>query len=181
MIFETKEYTVKDNLKITLKTPDAAEAMDVLNFIQRSAGQTPFLLSSPEDFNIPVEKEEAFLKSQREGNDYFIAVYDNGEIVGDCGLNFMRHVKDRHRCSVGITIDEKYWGKGIGSLLFDVMIELAKNTPEIEQIELGVISVNERAKRLYKSKGFEKTGVIKNALKLSDGTYLDEEMMVKFL
>ena len=181
MYYQAKEFTAKDNLKVVLKTPEVTEAADLLEFIRRVADQTPFLLSSSEDFNFPVEKEEAFLKAQIETKDYFIAVYVDNKIVGDCGLSFMRHVKDRHRCTIGITIDEKYWGKGIGSLLFDVMIDLAKNTEGIEQIELGVISINDRAKHLYLSKGFEKTGVIKNALKLQDGTYLDEEMMVKFL
>ena len=54
-------------------------------------------------------------------------------------------------------------------------------TEGIEQLELGVIANNEKAKRLYTKKGFVKTGDIPHELKLKDGTYLDGETMVLFL
>ena len=63
MYYQAKEFTAKDNLKVVLKTPEVTEAADLLEFIRRVADQTPFLLSSSEDFNFPVEKEEAFLKN----------------------------------------------------------------------------------------------------------------------
>lgn len=181
MIYSEKEFIVKDNLKVVLKTPEVSEAKELLEFIKKITGQTDFLLSSSEDFKFDVEGEEKWIKANREGNDYFIAVYVDGKIVGDCSLNLNRHLKDKHRSSIGIGIDKEYWSKGIGSLLFDEMIKLAKNTKDLEQIELGVISTNKRAKRLYENKGFIKTGIIPNALKLKDGTYLDEELMTKFL
>ena len=81
----------------------------------------------------------------------------------------------------GLAVSEEYRGLGIGSILFDIMIDLAKKTPGIEQIELDVIGVNERAKRLYTSKGFVKVGDKPHQLKLKDGTYLDGENMVLFL
>lgn len=50
-----------------------------------------------------------------------------------------------------------------------------------EQIELGVIDGNERAKALYEKSGFVETGRYKNAMKYDDGTYRDEIMMWKKL
>ena len=46
-----------------------------------------------------------------------------------------------------------------------------------EQIELGVIDGNERAKALYEKAGFVETGRYKNAMKYDDGTYRDEIIM----
>ena len=61
------------------------------------------------------------------------------------------------------------------------MIKLAKETEGIEQIELDVVAVNERAKHLYTKKGFKKVGDIPHQLKLSNGTYLDGESMILVL
>ena len=181
MIYEEKEFVVKDNIKVILKTPNKEDAKEVLDFIVRICGQTDFLLSSPEDKKFNVADEERWIESYKESKNYFVCAYVDGKLVGDCNLDFRSHLKDKHRALVGIGIDKEYWNKGIGSLLFDELINLAKKTDGIEQIELGVISINERAKHLYEKKGFVKTGVIPKAIKLKDGTYLDEELMTKFL
>ena len=82
---------------------------------------------------------------------------------------------------MGIGIQKEYWNLGIGTILFNEMIETARNTPGIEQVELGVISINERAKHLYNKMGFKKVGTLPHQLKLPDGTYYDEDIMVLFL
>jgi len=81
---------------------------------------------------------------------------------------------------VGIAIDEKYWGQGIGSVLFDEMIKFAQDKG-LEQMELDVNTNNTRALHLYKSKGFEIVGTIPRALKIGEGQYYDEHQMVKIL
>ena len=184
MIYEPKEFILKDGRKVIFKTPEISDAKKLLNSIITVANSTDFLLSTEQDFEHYVKditKEENFIASAREGTDYLIAVYDNDVIVGNCSLNFKRFQKERHRASIGIAIQKPYWDKGIGSLLFDEMIKLAKQKEEIELIELDVIATNERAKHLYMKKGFVKTGDIPRQLKLKDGTYLDGEAMVLFL
>lgn len=181
MIYEAKEFTVKDGLKVVFKTPEKSEAKELLDFIRSIAGQTEFLLSSPEDRKFDLAGEEQFIESYRDNNSWFIAAYVDGKIIGDCGLNFGSHMKDKHRGNIGIGIDREYWNKGIGSLMFDEMIRIARETEGIEQLELGVNNRNLRAKHLYQKKGFEFTGSIPRALKLHDGTYCDEELMTKFL
>ena len=99
----------------------------------------------------------------------------------------MKDDVDRHlleeaaAAAIGIAITKEYQSMGIGSLLFDEMIKIAKQTPGVEQIELDVIDNNEKGLRLYKSKGFVQTGTIPHQLKLKDGTYLNGLTMVLFL
>jgi len=181
MIYPKTEFVLKNGLKVTLKTPEKADAEKLLSFIRTLAGQTDYLLSSPEDFQFSVEREESFLESFQNSKNWLIAVYDGDKVIADCNLDFYTHVKDRHRGSVGIGVEQSYWGMGIGSLLFDELIRLAKETEGMEQLELGVISANQRAKHLYEKKGFVSTGKIPRALKCKDGTYYDEELMTKFL
>lgn len=181
MLYEEKEFTVKNGLKVKIRSPRRDDAKELLDFIIDVSGQTDFLLSSPGDRPYDIEKEAAFIESCIDGPNWFLIVTVDGKIIGDCGLNFNKHIKDKHRSSVGISIDKQYCNCGIGSLLFDEMIRLARETDGIEQIDLGVISGNERAKHLYEKKGFKKTGFIPNAIKLKDGTYYDEELMTLFL
>lgn len=185
MFYKAKEFVVKNGLKVTLKSPEVSEATLLLNAIIDVAGHTDFIIALPEDFQPMIEdirKEEAFIKNALDNpNGMMIAVYVDNVIVGNCALNFYPHIKNRHRGTIGIAITPKYQGMGIGSLLFDEMINIAKNRPGVSQLELGVMKDNAKAKRLYTSKGFVKTGDMPRALRLKDGTYLDEELMIKYL
>lgn len=181
MIYNEKEFTLKDGLKVTLKTPKPEEAEAVISFMTKLFAQTDYFLSSPEDYEGKVEGEKRFLEGFKDNDDYFIAAYADGEIIGDCSLNFCKHHKDKHRCSLGIGVDKTYWGRGLGNLFMDEIIRLAEEKENIEQIELGVADCNERALRLYEKKGFSRTGVIPKAFKQKDGSYFDEVMMTRFL
>ena len=181
MIYAERKFTLKNGRTVTLKTPEEKDAAEMLTLIKALCRYSPYLLSSPEDFGNDPEKERAFISSVRAGGNCFIAVYAEGQAIGDCNIDFFTHIKDRHRCSVGIALLPEFRGMGIGSLLFDEMIRLAREHKGTEQIELGVISENTAAIRLYESKGFEKTGVIPRAIRDQDGTFHDEIIMVKIL
>lgn len=71
-------------------------------------------------------------------------------------------------------------GKGVGRILIQKVIERARKLSGMEQINLTVVSANERAKRLYNLFGFETFSIEINAIKYK-GKYFDEETMVLFL
>ena len=185
MIYQAKEFTLKNGLKVVIKSPEVSDAPKLLESIIKTSATTDYITSLPEDYQKYLDdmsKEEAFIRNANESkNDYIIAVYVNDIIVGNCFLGFLANVKTRHRGTVGIAITNEYRSMGIGSILFDEMINIARNREGVEQLELDVIKDNIAAKRLYTSKGFVKTGDIPRELKLRDGTYLDAEKMVLYL
>lgn len=184
MIYPAKEFVLKNGLKVIVKSPEVSDALNLLDSVVNVAKSTDFLLGEPEDYDKyyqDIKLEEDFINSFINNKDYLLCVYLNDKIIGNSALRFFTHFKDRHRVNVGIAIQKEYQGLGIGSLLFDIMIDIAKHTEGIEQMELDVISTNEKAKRLYTKKGFVKTGDLPHELKLKDGTYLDSELMVLFL
>ena len=183
MVYEPKEFLLKDGKKVIFKSPEPRDAKLMIDNIVAVASSTDNLLSAPHDFDkyyADISLEERWIVSNREGPNYLIAVYLNGVIIGSCSLNMRPQEKAKHRATIGIAIQKQYWGKGIGSLLFDEMIQIGKGIG-LEQIELHVIASNDRAKRLYAKKGFVKTGNLPHELKLKDGSYLDGETMVLFL
>ena len=88
--------------------------------------------------------------------------------------------KTRHRGQVAIALLKDYWGLGIGTAMFEEMIDKARQE-KLEQLELEVIEGNQRAIGLYHKMGFVCTGEKPNAIRLEDGSSLKELMMVKVL
>ena len=182
MIYQAKEFTLKNGLKVILKSPEISDAPKMVDCIIEVTKTTDYLNGLPEDYQKyldDMKKEEAFLEGINSSDDsYMIAVFYQDIIIGSCALNFGTMIKTKHRGTIGIAIRKEYRGLGLGSILFDEIINIAKNRESATQLELGVIKDNIIAKKLYISKGFVKTGDVPRALRLQDGTYLDEEMMV---
>ena len=120
----------------------------------------------PEEIEITLEEEKDFIKDiASRDNEIMIAAFINNELAGNAALTCMsNNLKLKHRAVFGISIKEKYWNNGIGSTLIKEIIKEAKKMG-YEQIELGVFSDNEKARRLYERSGFEVWGKNKSAFK----------------
>lgn len=160
-------------------TDDDAEML--LKYLKETAVETRFLVKEPEEIDMTTEEEKAFIKRQNEseGNIMLLGFLD-GEFVGNCALNGMGLFRFRHRVTLGIALYQKFTGLGIGKVMMQTLIRLAKEMG-YEQLELNVIANNERAIALYKKMGFEICGTTKNASKYKDDTYADEHLMVRML
>lgn len=185
MIYKAKEFTLKNGQKVILKSPEISDAYQMIDCIIDVSRTTDYITSLPEDYQVyldDMKKEEAFLEGHNKSPDkYMISVFIDNRIIGSCALRFGETIKTKHRGTIGIAIREEYRGLGLGSILFDEVINIAKNREDATQLELGVMKDNIIAKKLYTSKGFIKTGDVPRALRLVDGTYLDEETMVLYL
>ena len=105
----------------------------------------------------------------------------DGKVSGNCHLMMNGKMKIRHRANVAIALLKEYWGLGIGTKMFEAMLDAARANPDLMQVELEVVEGNDRAMALYKKMGFEVYGVRPNAIKLKDGTLLSETLMVNKL
>ncbi|MGN0505638.1 MAG: GNAT family N-acetyltransferase [Lachnospiraceae bacterium] len=181
MIFEEKKINLKNGKTAVLKTPCVEDAEKMLNYIKTACGETEFLLRYPEEWDISVEKEEAWVKRLIASPDTLaITCYVDCAVAGSCEINFRGGMKTSHRATVSIAILKDFWNLGIGSAMFEELIAAAlKRGTEI--MELEFVEGNERAKHLYEKFGFRVISEKPNALKLKDGTYLKEFYMQKYL
>ena len=81
---------------------------------------------------------------------------------------------------MGIALFQKYTGMGIGKILIEKLLQIAKEKG-FEQMELEVAAENERAVHLYKKLGFQIYGTFPDNRKYKDGTYGDTFWMMKKL
>lgn len=183
MIFEDKKITLKDGRTAILKTPCIEDAEKMLHYIKKACGETDFLTRYPEEWdNISVESEEKWVRNLRDSQSALaITCYIDGEIAGNCEINFRGGMKTSHRATVAIAILKEYWNLGIGSAMFAELIAAAEERPEIEIVELEFVEGNDRARALYEKYGFKIVGERPNAFKLKDGRLLKEYFMQKEL
>ena len=65
-----------------------------------------------------------------------------------------------------------YWGLSIGSIMLDTLLGWARATQTITKVDLRVRVDNQRAIRLYESRGFVREGTLRKEIYL-DGQYYD--------
>ena len=154
-----KIITLKDGRTCILRNGTEKDGQAVLDNFILTHEQTDNLLSYPDESNITVEQEGQFLKSRTESScEIEILAEVDGIVAGLAGISSLGiREKIRHRADFGISIDQAYWGFGIGSALTDACIECAKKAG-YEQIELNVVADNIRAIDMYGKAGFVEFG-----------------------
>jgi RimJ/RimL family protein N-acetyltransferase len=103
----------------------------------------------------------------------------DGKVVGNCVINFFNNIKTKHRAGVAIALISEFWNQGIGTKMFEEMIRLAESREGVMQLELEFVEGNARARHLYEKMGFRIAGVHPNAIRLKDGTLLNNYLMIK--
>ncbi|MGO1357159.1 GNAT family N-acetyltransferase [Alkalibacterium gilvum] len=178
MRYKDKIIVLKDGAKCLLRSPDEQDAAAMLQYMKITSLETHYMLRYPEEIQLTEEKEVELLKNCLESElDIMIAAFVNDELVGNAGLHSVNnYIKSSHRATFGISLREKYWNRGIGSVLVKEIIKMAEKIG-YEQIELGVFDDNIKARKIYSKFGFNEWGRVKNAYKLKDGTYHDEIVM----
>jgi RimJ/RimL family protein N-acetyltransferase len=114
-------------------------------------------------------------KKVADGDAIAIVAEIDSHVVGFCEVSRNQPGSDiSHRAGLGIHVNKDSRSKGVGTALMRGMLQRCKGRFEI--IELGVLTVNNVAKRLYGKFGFKTFGVRPRSIKRGD-MYLDMELM----
>lgn len=181
MKIEPRTFTLPSGEVLTVRSlcADDAEALNAFRYATYS--ETYFMARYPEECVYSPETAASLAACEESPFDFEVGAFDGKEQVGRIGVCCVRSMlKYRHRAYVGISIEQKYWGCGLGSYLMQLAIDQTRANG-FEQLELGVYSDNSRAIHLYEKFGFKRYGIQPRAFKLKDGTYRDEIIMVKML
>ena len=181
MIIEDVWFELKDGRKALLRSPKEEDIESTLEYLVISAKETEYILRHPEECGKYTAEGEKILFEQKNAspNEAMIMCIVDGKVIGNCEINFFKGIKTRHRANVAIALRSEFWNQGIGTKMFQEMIRLAENREGVMQIELDFVEGNSRARHLYEKMGFRITGVRPNAVRLKNGTLLNEYMMIK--
>lgn len=176
-----EETVVIRGKEVLLRNPEEDDAQMLLDYLKITCGETRYLVKEPEEITLTLEQEIAFINNNNNSDKNILLIgFLDGKHVGNCSLMEIGEGRYAHRVSMGIALYQEYTGMGIGRVMIEKLISIARDKG-FEQIELEVIVDNERAIHLYKDLGFEIYGTLPNNMKYKDGTYADAYWMMKKL
>ncbi len=163
-----------------VRTDDAARILTLLAGIV--AEPVNNLMREPHEPMLTEEQEREFLAGQAMRPDWraFVAVDENGEIIGMVMIDGKQRPAVRHRGELSISVGARWRGQGAGRALMERAITWARESGVFTRIELSVLARNEAAIRLYERLGFQHEGRRQRAI-LRNGEYLDDLLMALLL
>lgn len=181
MMIDDVKFKLKDGREALLRSPKEEDVESTLEYLVISAGETDFILRYPEECGkyTPEGEKKLFEQKNESPDEAMIMCVVDGRVVGNCGISFFKGMKTKHRASIGIALISEFWDQGIGTRMFEEMIRLAESREGVLQMELEFVEGNARARHLYEKMGFRITGVRPNAIRLKDGTLLNEYTMIR--
>lgn len=181
MVIKDVWFRLKDGREALLRSPKEEDIESTLEYLMVSAGETEYIVRYPEECSkYTAEGEKVLFEQKNKSPDAaMVMCIVDGKVAGNCEITFSKNIKTRHRASIAIALISEFWNQGIGTKMLQEMIRLAGEREYVTQIELDVVEGNSRARHLYEKMGFRITGVRPNAIRLKDGTFLNEYMMVK--
>ncbi len=113
---------------------------------------------------------------QRKMNNMYFAEVD-GKLIGMIGAYQDKKTKLKHIMNiVGFYVSPKHRNIGAGKALLKQVIKNTKKDDTIMKLQLGVVTTQLPAYRLYQKLGFKKAGKLKYAVKV-DKKYFNEYLM----
>jgi len=113
------------------------------------------------------EELEKYIEEKNESNEaLFLGIFSkvNDEHIGNIKLEPIDLKKKQG--TIGILIgNKKYWGRGVGTEATRLLVDYAFENLGLEEINLGVISENKTALRVYEKVGFEVVNIEKNSIR----------------
>lgn len=107
-----------------------------------------------------------------------LGAFDDQELVGMASLVRQSGEKLRHKANIfGVYVTERARGRGIARVLLTDLLEWARSSVDLEQVQISVSVTQHAARGLYASLGFALYGLEPRALKIGE-EYVDEEHMV---
>jgi len=158
---EPKSMKLRNGATLTIREAKKEDAVQLLEYVNKIAGETDFFTFGPGEFDLSLEQEEQFIeKHLNSNNKLFVIAQIDQELAGNLGFTGGDRPRLRHAGEFGCGVLKEYWGLGIGSGLVENLIDWARSSGIIRKINLKVRLDNERAIKLYERFGFVNEGLI---------------------
>jgi RimJ/RimL family protein N-acetyltransferase len=170
---ETRTFTLDDGSALVIRVGVPEDAAAMLAYLECVSGESDFLTFGPGEFEMTEAQEAAHLAAVYKAPDHLHIVAMQADAIVAC-LTFGtgRRQRVRHHGELAISVRQSHWGRRIGALLMDTLIDWARTTGSIRKISLRVRTDNARGIALYREKGFVVEGTLRREICV-DGKYFD--------
>ena len=177
-------YYLKDGQKVIIRPAQAQDSQVMLDYARAIFEEDEFFVTTLDDVSdeLNLEKSrERIQKFQGKAGNILLVAEVNGDIIGQIHINNGPRKRIRHVGQIALSILKQYRGIGLGTVLFNCIIDWAKQDELIEKLALGVFANNHRAIGLYKKMGFVEEGRRPREFKIAPNQYLDNLLMYRFV
>lgn len=171
-----KTYTSQNGNTIVFRCPRENDLDDMLSFANGLIAEDTYVLLSGKKLTRSEEKKHlhTMIKDIKKKQELQIVVEVNGVYAGNARVK-KGALRKSHVGEIGIAIDRRYRGDGIGTELLRTLIREAKKQG-LRLLTLTCFENNTKAFHLYEKLGFKCIGVIPEAL-LYKGSYIGEAVL----
>lgn len=180
MKIDNTEHTLPTGETLLIRELVPADAARARELFLASHSESDNLNYVPGEFTLSVEEEREFI-AKRQADPLTVSLVGliDGEMVALAGLTPPTFRRERHKVEFGVTVMKAHWRKGIGRILTERCIELAKKIG-VRKLTLRVYEDNEGAHKLYESMGFVEEARLKDDTIRRGGGYRDTIVMAMF-
>lgn len=157
-----KKLILPTNEILVIREATTEDAQFIINYFNTIAGETTFLSFGAGEFQYTREEEVQILYNyQMTDNQVYFVGLINDQIAGIINLHASQKQRLKHIGEFGLSVRKVHWGKKIGTLLLQTLLEWAHSNRIIRKINLTVQEDNTKAIALYQKYGFEVEGKIR--------------------
>lgn len=109
---------------------------------------------------------------------HLVAVLEDGRVIANAKIQQFFPALLQHVGVIDLGVAPEFQGFGVGRAMMDQLLDLA-DTDVLLRLELYVREDNARAIKLYESLGFRHEAARKSFVRLPDGRFVNDLIMVK--
>lgn len=179
MKLQPVEYSLRDDIHITLRSAESNDAEDFIKFLKELSLDTHFFeLESDEIDKNMTDIGNKFIKYMMDSNAILMLIIHDGDIIGYSSIEPVAYrAKLKHRAIIKSALLSHFLGYGIAGLSISNTLKLADDM-DFEQYEIELFADNRRLVEMFSEMGFEEWGRVKRAYKI-DSDYIDKLIMGK--
>lgn len=177
MRFEPVTIKLKNGKEVLIREASIEDAEELIKAAKAYLRTSDYLCSYEDEFDPMMTEEINWIKSHQNANSLLLVATHEDEILATFNATGFQNRKMQHIAVLGISILEECRGQGLGTILFENLINWAKDNPFLEMLVLETFSDNADALKLYEKFGFEIDGVRKNYFKGGTNKYSDNVLM----
>lgn len=167
------------NVVVRVLGPDDAAAYQALRLRGLREHPQAFTSSAEHDADLPLSwAQRRLTRDAARLHDCFLGAFDEHDaLVGIVGLQGHYRPQEQHNVTlVGMYVPLECAGAGLGRVLVQAMVAVARDMPLLMQIDLTVTAGNPRAHAVYEDCGFVVVGLWPRAIQV-DGAFHDKVRM----
>jgi RimJ/RimL family protein N-acetyltransferase len=174
-----ESHILQNGQLLHIRQGEEQDAEAYLLYLHAIASESDNLTFGTDDVSLTVEQQIQNIRELMEReHDLFLLAEIEGEIVGNLTFRSGKRPRTQHAGEFGVSVRQKYWGKGIGKLLISSLLTWAREHRQIRKVNLRVRADHAGAIQLYQEMGFQVEGRLTREFMIN-GEFFDALVMGK--